>query len=167
MLSEKIRRLLKMNRRPESRQAFEVEINVALAKGYKVPPVNFDDGIFTQEQAIAACQKLGLKKDGLFFEIYTNYRSLPVGEGEELYTLDQIIEDADDGFHSDEYPEIGKRYLQFTSIEGEGSYFYDKETDAVYDVNWGEEADMISGKKQPWFNSFYEFLEWYYSDIEE
>lgn len=109
---------------------------------------------------------LGINKTTAFFEFYSEIGFPPKGKGEELYTLDQIIENMERVFPSGEYPEIGKRYLQLTSIEGEGSYFYDKETDSVYDVDWGEEADMVSGKKEPWFNSFYDFLEWYYNDIE-
>lgn len=126
--------------------------------------------IFNEESNIELVQRdldnLGINKTSAFFEFYSEVGFPSKGKGEELYTIDQIVENMDRDSYSDEYPEIGKRYLQFTSIEGEGSYFYDKETDAVYDVNWGEEADMISGKKKPWFNSFYEFLEWYYSDIE-
>jgi len=122
-----------------------------------------DEFIITQEDRNYFLNELKVKhSDSAFIDFYSVVGFSPLGKGDELYTFDQIIEDTESGFHSDEYPEIGKRYLQFTSIEGEGSYFYDKETDAVYDVNWGEESDMISGKKQPWFNSFYDFLEWYY-----
>lgn len=58
----------------------------------------------------------------------------------------------------------GSRYLRFTSIEVEGSYFYDVESDAVFDVSWGEEELLDLGQKQPCFTSFSNFLEWYYSD---
>lgn len=115
-----------------------------------------------QQEVINVFTNLGINTATSFSEFYKEIGFPPVGKGEELYTLDQIVENAESGFHSDEHPEVGKRYLRISSIEGEGSYFYDKETDAVYDVNWGEEADMISGKKEPWFNSFYDFLEWYY-----
>ena len=65
------------------------------------------------------------------------------------------------------YPQIGKRYLQLSSIEGEYSYFYDKETDALYGVDWGEMDDFMAGKLKPLFTSFYDFLEWYYSEEDE
>lgn len=120
-----------------------------------------------EQEVINVFMRLGVNTTTSFFDFYKEIGFPPLGKGEELYTFDQIIENTESDFHSDEHPEIGKRYLQFTSIEGEGSYFYDKETDAVYDVNWGEEADMISGKKQPWFTSFHSFLEWYYGDNEE
>jgi hypothetical protein len=54
--------------------------------------------------------------------------------------------------------------LQISSIEGEGSYFYDKKTDAVYDVDWGDMDDFMAGRLKPIFTSFYDFLEWYYSE---
>jgi len=168
MFPDGVEDVLKGNNRPESIEQVKREVEEALAKGYKVPAINFDEGIFTKQQAISACRDiLGINKGTLFYELYINYRYFPLGKGSELSTLDQVVEDAESGFHSDEYPEIGKRYLQISSIEGEGSYFYDKETDAVYDVHWGEEEDMISGRKEPWFHSFYDFLEWYYSDDNE
>lgn len=120
---------------------------------------------------------LGLKNlDSAFVEFY----SFAVGgcgyKGEELFTLDQILENYQSQNWlnlfpervalKEKYPNAGERYLQFTSIEGEGSYFYDKETDYVYNVDWGQEEDMITGKLKPWFTSFYDFLEWYYSEEE-
>jgi len=127
-----------------------------------------DEFIVTQKDRDYFSGSLNIQNhDSAFIDFYSVVGFVPLGNGEELYTLDQIVEDAESGFHSDEYPEIGKRYLQISSIEGEGSYFYDKETDAVYDVHWGEEEDMISGRKEPWFHSFYDFLEWYYSDDNE
>ena len=123
--------------------------------------------IITKKEATEALETLGINPKTSFYDFYARFKGVfDSAKGEEIYALDEIIEEAESGFHSIEYPEIGKRYLQITSIEGEGSYFYDKETDAVYNVNWGEEADMISGKKKPWFTSFYDFLEWYYGDIE-
>jgi len=109
-------------------------------------------------------KNLGIKKiDSAFINYYSVVGFPPIGQGEELYTLNDILEAKEE--EDEELPsEIGSRYLRFTSIEGEGSYYYDVETDAVYDVNWGEEQVMVSGDKEPWFTSFYDFLEWYYSD---
>ena len=154
--------------RPDDRKSLQVkeELERFLEQGYSKKYL--DEMIFTKNEAIEALKALGINANTSFYEFYCRFKGVfDSTKGDELYTLDQIIEDAKSGFHSDKYPEIGKRYLQITSIEGEGSYFYDKETDAVYDVNWGEEADMISGKKEPWFNSFYDFLEWYYAGVED
>jgi hypothetical protein len=59
---------------------------------------------------------------------------------------------------------LHKDYCLFSSILCSGSYFYDKKTDAVYDVDWGEMDDFMAGKLKPIFTSFYAFLEWYYSE---
>ncbi len=117
--------------------------------------------------------------DSAFVEFYS-FAIGGMGQGEELYNLEQIMDDLKQqnwlNLFDDEmtirikakYPDAGKRYLQFTSIEGQGSYFYDVQTDYVYDVNWGEEEAMITGELKPWFKSFYDFLEWYYDvDSEE
>ena len=110
-------------------------------------------------------ENLGLKNiDSSFISFYAVVAFPPLGRGEELYTIDSIFEENNPDDKDENLPgEIGERYLRFTSIEGEGSYYYDVETDAVYDVSWGEEEDMVSGDKAPWFTSFYDFLEWYYS----
>jgi len=98
----------------------------------------------------------------------------PLGQGEELFTLDEILENYQTQNWlnlfperialKEKYPNVIERYLQITSIEGGGSYFYDKKTDYIYDISWGEEENMIIGKFKPWFTSFYDFLEWYYSE---
>ncbi len=109
---------------------------------------------------------------------FVEFYSFAIGgcgyQGEELFTLEQILEHyksqswlnlfPEDKLLKQKYPFAGKRYIQISSIEGAGSYFYDKQTDCVYDVNWGDEEAMIIGELQPWFTSFYDFLEWYYSE---
>lgn len=120
-------------------------------------------------------------KHKIFNEFYINSYSYDVPnnlKGEELFTLDQILENYKSqnwitllpekvkNEFKEKYPNAGERYLQITSIEGGRSYFYDKETDYVYNVDWGEEENMITGKLKPWFTSFYDFLEWYYSEEE-
>jgi len=87
----------------------------------------------------------------------------PIGQGEELYNVDLIVESQNIEFFQNHY-DIGKKFLQFSSIEGGGSYFYNLHTDEVYDVEFGQLEDMICGKTKPWFRTFYNFLDWYYSD---
>ncbi|WP_263834051.1 hypothetical protein [Sulfurospirillum oryzae] len=81
--------------------------------------------------------------------------------------LKEIVEEYRHPFWGDKYPGIEQKYLRISSIEGEGSYFYDKETDAVYEVEWKDMDDFMAGKLQPLFTSFYDFLEWYYSEENE
>ena len=116
---------------------------------------NQGEFIITDEYKNYFCDSLKLKvPNSAFIDFYSVVAFVPLGFGSELFNLESILEEN----------VAGSRYLRFTSIEGEGSYFYDVETDAVYDVKWGEEELMESGQKQPWFTSFYDFIEWYYSD---
>jgi hypothetical protein len=111
---------------------------------------------------------MGVKKNTAFYEFFINYAEESFNEEADLlYGLDEIYEDYKNPFWADKYPNITDRYLQISSIEGEHSYFYDKETDAVYSVDWGEMDDLIAGKLEPQWKSFYDFLEWYYCEDEE
>lgn len=154
MLPEEILTLLSENLRPASRSEYDAEIENAKKNGYNVPDIDFDSLLVTPQQASQAMESFKISDKSAFYKLMQLYRDLPLGKGEELYNLNLIVEENT----------AGSRYLRFTSIEGEGSYFYDVETDAVYDVNWGEEELMESGQKEPWFNSFSDFLEWYYSE---
>ena len=132
--------------------------------------------VLTQESREWFKNNLGIK---ILHSAFVDYFSFAIGgngKGEELYTLEQVLEGYKDPSFwwkeiekdiKEKYPNASKRYLQFTSIEGGGSYFYDGETDYVYNVDWGEEEAMITGEKVPWFTSFYDFLEWYYSEESE
>lgn len=135
--------------------------------------------LFSQKSTADVLKFLNIKNSTAFYSLYLNGFEEPrIYVGEELFSLDQILENYKSQNwlallpekirkeFSEKYPKAGERYLQITSIEGEGSYFYDKETDYVYDVDWGEEENMITGKLKPWFTSFYDFLEWYYSEEE-
>ncbi len=123
--------------------------------------------ILTQESREWFKENLGLKYLDSAFVDYFSFAIGGNGKGDELYGLEEILEDYKQPYWGDKYPGIQKRYLQLSSIEGEYSYFYDKETDALYGVDWGEMEDFINGKLKPLFTSFYDFLEWYYSEEEE
>ena len=153
MIPEKIQTLLNESLRPAARSEYDVEIENAKKNGCHVPDIDLDSLLVTQQQASRAMESLRIPDKSTFYKLMQLYRDFPLGKGEELYNLSLIVEENT----------AGSRYLRFTSIEGEGSYFYDVETDAVYDVNWGEEELMESGQKEPWFTSFSDFLEWYYS----
>ena len=101
--------------------------------------------------------------DSAFVDFYSIVAFVPLGKGKELYGLEDIIStnELDDILEGSRLERV--RFLQFTSSEGEGSYYYDVDTDAVFNVGWGEEDQMISGAATAWFESFYDFLNWYYS----
>jgi len=134
-----------------------------------------------KKYAVIELNKIGID-GGIFYDFFVNSYTYDIPEnkrGQELFTLDQILENYQSqnwvallpekkrNEFQEKYPNARERYLQITSIEGGGSYFYDKETDYVYDVNWGEEEAMIKGEKTPWFTSFYDFLKWYYGESDE
>ena len=121
----------------------------------------------TFKSAESKLASLGVPEDSSLYEFYTNIGFIPLGQGEELNTLDGIIEHKESGFHEEENPGIYDRFLQLSSIEGEGSYFYEIETGIVYDADWGEEESMMQGTLAKKWPNFYSFLEWYYSPEEE
>lgn len=156
--------ILEDDLRPVTRQDFESELEQAKIHGYNVPDIDYERMIVSQEQAVAHLRRLGVLEGSLFFEIMSRYRAIPLGQGEELNTLEQIVENVNDYcVWDDDYPKFSEKYLELSSIEGEGSYFYDKATDAVYDVNWGDMPEFVGGRIPPTWISFKEFLEWYYS----
>ena len=153
----------KFGERPKEQSEFDDARQLIMEQGLDLDFYN-RERFLTQDDVSKILEKNNVNENSAFYDFFVKYFELPNGKGEDLDSIPVILSN---DYWSDEYPEIGERYLQLTSIEGEGSYFYDKETDAVYDVNWGEEEEMISGKMQPWFTSFYDFLEWYYGDIDE
>ncbi len=94
-----------------------------------------------------------------FISFYAVVAIPPVGNGPELLTLEQIIE-----YESveEEPDELGSIYLRISSQEGGGGLVYCVETYAVYDVDWGQESDMINGIVGSKYQSFRDFLAYYY-----
>ena len=135
--------------------------------GYNNDEIN--ELIVTTSEAIKILDELEINKKTAFYEFYSKFSGVDSSEqanADLMYSLDDIYEAFKNSFW-EEYPQIGKRYFRMSSIEGEWSYFYDKETDALYGVDWDEMDDLIAGKLKPLFTSFYDFLEWYYSEDEE
>jgi len=147
----------------------------AIEKLKELQSIGYDDQtlksmVISQEDAMLTMKEMNISEDTAFYEFYLNgFKELNYNiEDDLLYGLDEIYENYKNPFYLwKKYPQIGKRYLQLSSIEGEWSYFYDKETDAVYGVDWGEMDDFMAGKLKPLLTSFYDFLEWYYSKEDE
>lgn len=59
--------------------------------------------------------------------------------------------------------EIPANYIPLTSDEGEGMYLYEKLTGEVYNYYLRDHDQFISGKCNPEWASFQEFLEWYFN----
>jgi hypothetical protein len=149
MIPEILQNKLEGNKLPINLKQLEEEKRIALAKGYNVPEVNYHDGIYTKQQAEEKLNKIGLSSSSLFYKFFSTYRFFPIGNGEELYNLNLM--QAEEG------------YLQLSSPEGEGSYFYQISTDAVFDVGWGDKESLVSGNLDPKWTTFQEFLSWYYN----
>ena len=146
---------------------YKNEIQELKSCGYD--DVTIQKMLISQEDRRNALDEIGVKKNNPFYEYYLNY----VDETKKdyidpIYSLDEIYENYQTPFPLySKYPQIGKRYLQISSPEGEHSYFYDKETGAVYSVDWSRLEDLNEGKLKPMFNSFYDFLERYYSEDDD
>jgi hypothetical protein len=55
---------------------------------------------------------------------------------------------------------VPENFLALTSIEGQGITLFDKESGAIFDVEFGEFEELTSGKLLPIANSVSEFLLW-------
>lgn len=96
-----------------------------------------------------------------FISFYTIVAFPPAGNGAELLPLELIIENA--VRDTEDLPKrVGKRFIRLTSFEGEGAYYFDVESDKVYDARWGEESDMVEGHLKAFAASFFSFLQSYY-----
>ena len=156
--------------RPKSREEEEVQERFKRHLEQGISQKYLDDLIITKNEACNALNILKVSKNTTFYEFYSTFIGIDSSEQEDaelIHSLDEIYANYKQPFWSDKYPNIQERYLRISSIEGQGSYFYDKETDALYDVHWSEMDDLMAGELEPLFTSFYDFLEWYYSEEDE
>ena len=135
------------------------------SQGMKLPDVTYENMVTSQNKAIEVLDDLHIPNNTLLYEIMTYVSFFPIGRGEELYTLDQILNQKKSQFWDEEFPNFSERFLQLNSIEGEGSYFYEIATDHVYDVDWNDMELLVSGELEPNWSSYEKFLEWYYQEM--
>jgi hypothetical protein len=162
-IPDRVKQALVGRERPEDRAALEAELAAARARGFKIPAIDTAQMVITAEQARVAIKRAGLDESSLFGKIMVTYRGFPPGNGSELYALDEVLACADGGFWDDEYPGFSQRFLQLSSIEGQGSYFYEIATGAVYDAGWEQMAALTSGTLRAAWVSYEAFLVWYYA----
>lgn len=118
---------------------------------------------------IRGVKDLKISVNTAIFEVLTRVQFIPLGRGEELFSLWDILRSIEDdsGLHALEDEKRTKetlaRYLQISSIEGQGSYFYDVKTDRVFDCDWGEEEWMLAETKAAMFETSMDFFTWYFS----
>ena len=109
---------------------------------------------------------LGIKNiDSSFVDLYSFYVGGcgPCELAPSLYTLEEVLESYKLPLWAKDYPGFEKRYLQLSSIEGDHSLFFDKNTDYVFGVESGEIGRLVAGEIAPKFKSFDGFLLWYFS----
>ena len=57
-----------------------------------------------------------------------------------------------------------KKFLVLTDLLGGGALIYDSDTDHVYNIDFeGADQDLIEGTLKPDWESFYDFLNYYFS----
>ena len=161
MLPEKVLKIIEEQEREETGNEVSEEEAKALMRKQGCNEA-YIEKVFTPPEK--KLEYLGVAKGCTFYEFYTSIGYVPMGQGEELHSLDEIVNEKESQFHEDENPGIYDRFLQISSIEGEGSYFYEIASGIVYDTDWGEEESMMKGTLEKKWPSFYGFLEWYYSD---
>lgn len=98
---------------------------------------------------------LGIKKDSLFYELYTTYFSFAIGTGAELFSLEQLVE-----YNN---PELA--HIMFASDDG-GALIYNKKTDEVFEYNgiFSSNEDIVLGKYENSWEYFESFLNYYYEN---
>jgi len=98
---------------------------------------------------------LGIKKDSLFYELYTTYFSFAIGNGAELFSLEQLME-----YNN---PELA--HIIFASDDG-GTLIYNKETDEVFEYNgvFSSNEDFGLTQYENSWKTFDLFLNHYYEN---
>ena len=151
---------------PESRTNEAVEKNIK-EFGDMYGAKYVESVVWSQDDARQILKEMGLHENMSFFDFYLHSFELPdVYRSEDLYGLSEIYSDFKESYWTGRYPSINEKYLQLSSIEGEYSYFYKKDSDEVFGVGFDQMNAFMAGELKPLFPSFYEFLNWYFSDKE-
>ncbi|WP_028622118.1 hypothetical protein [Pseudomonas sp. Ant30-3] len=59
--------------------------------------------------------------------------------------------------------ELPENFICLTSVQSEGCYLYDKNSEEVLDFSLANRDDFLAGKQQLKWSGFFEFLIWYLS----
>ena len=60
--------------------------------------------------------------------------------------------------------EVPRRYIALTSLEGEGGYFYDRETGAIVDFELAHRESFLGGDVRQIAPGAFAFIRWYLSE---
>jgi len=99
--------------------------------------------------------KFYYENEGVFSSNKTGFCLLDLTSGEESVVSQSKL------VHSEF--KIPKRYLVISDYLGNGVLMYDVETTAVYNVDFeGGDRELIEGTLSPTYDSFSDFIRWYF-----
>ena len=104
--------------------------------------------------------QLNINPNSKLYKYYITYGGFDNNSDEfdEVFDIDELYENnIENNYWEDQYPNIREKYLQLSNIEGEGSYFYSLQNNAIYDVSWSEMDKLINGELSPRWKTFSEF----------
>ena len=101
--------------------------------------------------------KLGIPEQSELAELYLNYGPAACRGWYDLCEAD-VLEQVTEFAHR----ELGvpASFVALTSIEGQGVTLYDRNSGSVYDVSYGQFADLEAGRLSPLALSVGDFLRW-------
>ena len=111
-------------------------------------------------------EKLGVNVSIIFEEFYETYQG-PFGSTNTGYELVDLFDLESNILNLTQIcrKQYGfpKRFLVLTDLLGGGVLVYDTEKDFVFDIDFeGTEQELILGKLNPVWSSFYDFLNYYF-----
>lgn len=115
-----------------------------------------------------ALRKLNMDLNSDFAQFYLHAEDGPTfySRHQELYQICWVIENTvylDDMNVAQLTLGLPEAYIPLDSFEGEGGFFYNRQTDEVVLVELGESIErFLSGESKPQWADFNAFLEWYF-----
>ncbi|MET1080329.1 MAG: SMI1/KNR4 family protein [Pseudomonas sp.] len=123
---------------------------------------------YDYQSALKALHNLGVAPSTEFGEFYLEYQGGFISPRPVAELLDiegpaiPAVPDQTD-YARDRY-QLPEKFLPITSDESEGMYLYNKEDKAVYDFDLSEYKAFMDGKIPARWESFNEFLVWYFDE---
>ncbi|MBU5354618.1 hypothetical protein KQI74_20195 [Paenibacillus barcinonensis] len=115
-----------------------------------------------------ALRKLNVDLNSDFAQFYLHAEDGPTfySRHQELYQICWVIENTvylDDMNVAQLTLGLPEAYIPLDSFEGEGGFFYNRQTDEVVLVELGDSIErFLSGESKPQWADFNAFLEWYF-----
>jgi len=142
---------------PQNRESKEFNINYYLENGFTIEEL--ENKVLTINDSIKMLKKLGVKEDSVFYAFVSKMGYIPQGDFSwEIFTLEEVYENKINSYWKEEYPNLTDRFLQLSSLEGEGSIFYDIEKDNIFDVGFNDMNNLINGTLESDYENFMDYL---------